>query len=542
MAASSLLAESSATSGAGTPIDRRRAAELALAASEQRFRLMVDSVQDYAILMLSPEGDVTTWNAGAERIKGYRAEEIIGRHFSTFYPPQDVAAGKPEHELAIASAEGRLQDEGWRVRKDGTQFWANVVITALRDPAGTLQGYGKVTRDMTEARMAELALAASEQRFRQAFHHAPMGMAILATSPEELGRILDVNQGLCDLAGYDRDRLLTMNVQSLMHPASLEADMKMIARLLHGEIEHYQGETRYINAAADTIDVSVGLSVIRDVGGHPLHFVALVEDISSRKRRASELARSNVELEQFASIASHDLQEPLRKVRTFTERITVMEADQLSDKGRDYLHRVNAAAERMQRLIEDLLKFSRVATHGRAFAPVDLARITREVLVDLESVVERTGGIVRVGALPTIYADEPQIRQLIQNLLSNALKFCRDGVAPEVSINSKVLDSIAEITVRDKGIGFDPEYSERIFRVFERLNGRSQYPGTGVGLALCRKIAERHGGTIVADGAPDLGAIFTVTIPIEQREEAPYQPDHAHDHAAPSDKETYAAA
>jgi signal transduction histidine kinase len=220
----------------------------------------------------------------------------------------------------------------------------------------------------------------------------------------------------------------------------------------------------------------------------------------------------------------------------------VMEADQLSDKGRDYLHRVNAAAERMQRLIEDLLKFSRVATHGRAFAPVDLARITREVLVDLESVVERTGGIVRVGALPTIYADEPQIRQLIQNLLSNALKFCRDGVAPEVSINSKVLDSIAEITVRDKGIGFDPEYSERIFRVFERLNGRSQYPGTGVGLALCRKIAERHGGTIVADGAPDLGAIFTVTIPIEQREEAPYQPDHAHDHAAPSDKETYAAA
>ena len=406
-------AQSPATRPAETNIERGDAAERALGASEQRFRLMVESVQDYAILMLNPEGHVTTWNAGAERIKGYRAEEIIGRHFSTFYPPHDVAAGKPERELAIASAEGRLQDEGWRVRKDGTQFWANVVITALRDPDGRLQGYGKVTRDLTEARMAELALGASEQRFRQAFHNAPMGMAILAASPEELGRILDVNQGLCDLASFDRDRLLTMNLQSLIHPDSLKADLETMARLLHDDIEHYQGETRYVNATADTIDVSVGLSLIRDGGGHPLHFVALVEDIRLRKRRALELARSNVELEQFASIASHDLQEPLRKVRTFTERVTVMDADQLSAQGREYLQRVNAAAERMQRLIEDLLKFSRVATHGRAFVPVDLARITREVLVDLEAVVERSGGIVHVGALPTIYADELQIRQLI---------------------------------------------------------------------------------------------------------------------------------
>jgi PAS domain S-box-containing protein len=330
------------------------------------------------------------------------------------------------------------------------------VITALRDPAGTLQGYGKVTRDLTEARMAQLALATSERRFRQAFHNAPMGMAILAASPQEFGRILDLNQGLCDLAGFDRDRLLTMSVQSLTHPASLDADMETMARLLRRDIEHYQGETRYVNATADTIDVSVGLSLIADGGGHPLHFVALVEDISSRKRRASELARSNVELEQFASIASHDLQEPLRKVRTFTERVTVMEADHLSDKGRDYLDRVNAAAERMQRLIEDLLKFSRVGTHGRAFVPVDLARITRDVLVDLEATVERSQGIVRVGALPTIYADELQIRQLIQNLLSNALKFSREGVAPEVSIDGRVLNSIAEITVRDNGIGFEP--------------------------------------------------------------------------------------
>jgi light-regulated signal transduction histidine kinase (bacteriophytochrome) len=238
------------------------------------------------------------------------------------------------------------------------------------------------------------------------------------------------------------------------------------------------------------------------------------------ERRAAELARSNSELEQFASIASHDLQEPLRKVRTFTQQLTVTDADQLSDKGRDYLERANAAAERMQRLIEDLLKFSRVATHGRPFEPVDLQEVVRGVLDDLELEVERSGAVVRVGDLPTIDGDEPQLRQLMQNLISNALKFRREDVAPELEIGASTGEGSVEITVRDNGIGFEPQYSGRIFRVFERLHGRSRYTGTGIGLALCRKIAERHGGTIVADGEPGAGATFTVTLPVHPRADA----------------------
>jgi signal transduction histidine kinase len=246
--------------------------------------------------------------------------------------------------------------------------------------------------------------------------------------------------------------------------------------------------------------------------------------------RAAELERSNMELDQFASIASHDLQEPLRKVRTFTERVAVTEAEQLSEHGRDYLERANSAAARMQRLIEDLLTYSRVATHGRSFAAVDLAQLATEVLEDLETAVERVGATVLVGALPTIYADELQMRQLIQNLLANALKFHRDGATPEVSIAGVVHNGTAEITVRDNGIGFDPQYSDRIFRVFERLHGRSEYDGTGIGLALCRKIAERHGGTVVADGVPNAGATFTVAIPVAQRTRPPYQPRDANGH------------
>jgi signal transduction histidine kinase len=234
------------------------------------------------------------------------------------------------------------------------------------------------------------------------------------------------------------------------------------------------------------------------------------------ERRAIELARSNAELDQFASIASHDLQEPLRKVRTFTQELTVMEADHLSDKGREYLQRANRAAERMQKLIEDLLKFSRVATHAHPFGPVDLDVLMRETLDDLSAQIERTGATVIVGSLPTISADPLQMRQLLQNLISNALKFRRPEVAPEITIDATVAGDQARLTVRDNGIGFDPRYNRRIFRVFERLNGRGEYPGTGIGLALCRKIAERHGGDVVADSEPGVGSTFTVTLPLGQ--------------------------
>ena len=235
-------------------------------------------------------------------------------------------------------------------------------------------------------------------------------------------------------------------------------------------------------------------------------------------RRAAELARSNEELDSFASIASHDLQEPLRKVRTFNEQLTVLEADRLSDQGRDYLERANAAAERMQKLIEDLLKFSRVSTQGRPFERVDLADVANRVVVDLEAQVHDSGARVEVGDLPVITADPLQMQQLLQNLISNALKFRREGVVPEVHITAERNGENIQLKVSDNGIGFEPRYAARIFRIFERLHGRSEYPGTGIGLALCRKIADRHGGTIEAESEPGHGATFIVTLPIEQPE------------------------
>jgi signal transduction histidine kinase len=234
------------------------------------------------------------------------------------------------------------------------------------------------------------------------------------------------------------------------------------------------------------------------------------------ERRAEELGRSNSELEQFASIASHDLKEPLRKVQTFTEQLVSREADNLSEEGRNYLERTRAAGQRMQALIDDLLRFSRVATQGRPFEQVDLEEVANQAVSDLEAVVTESGGSVEVGDLPTVAADPLQMRQLIQNLISNGIKFHREGVPPKVRISGRTQGRFAEIEVSDNGIGFEPRYNSRIFRVFERLHGRGTYPGTGIGLALCRKIVDRHGGTISAESTPGQGSTFIVKLPISE--------------------------
>jgi len=245
-----------------------------------------------------------------------------------------------------------------------------------------------------------------------------------------------------------------------------------------------------------------------------------------------DLARSNSELEQFASVASHDLQEPLRKIRTFGDRLTTVDGTALSPAGADYLARMQHAAARMQVLIDDLLAYARVSADPPRAVPVDLAATTRAVLADLETRIEQSGGRVEVGPLPTIEGDPLRLRQLLQNLISNALKFRRPEAPPVVTIAATLLPSedAAEagpdagaappawlhLSVRDNGIGFEPKHATRIFEVFKRLHGRGAYEGTGIGLALCRQIAERHGGHITATGALGQGTTFRVTLPLHQ--------------------------
>ena len=260
--------------------------------------------------------------------------------------------------------------------------------------------------------------------------------------------------------------------------------------------------------------------------------ISLELEVAARKRvekhltgKINELARSNEELEQFASIAAHDLQEPLRKVQAFSDRLRDKYTDVLDDQGKDYLDRMQNSARRMQTLIGDLLSYSRVTTKGKPFAPVDLNQVARGVISDLEIRIQETDAKIEFNDMPTIDADPSQMRQLFQNLIGNALKYCRDNITPLVNVNVQILDpasgpggglpeNMCTITVKDNGIGFEEEYAERIFGIFQRLHGREKYEGAGVGLAICRKISERHGGTIVGKGRPNEGAEFVVTLPL----------------------------
>ena len=271
--------------------------------------------------------------------------------------------------------------------------------------------------------------------------------------------------------------------------------------------------------------------------------VVIFKDITERKRaeetlarKAAELARSNGELEQFAYVASHDLQEPLRKIRAFGDRLKAKMDEGDVGEGREYLERMQSAAARMQTLINDLLTFSRVISTTEAFVPLDLAAVTREVLGDLEVRIEQTKAKIEVGDLPTIDADPMQMRQLLQNVIGNALKFQAPKAAPVVKITAEIVrapfsnaaeptadDEVCLLSVQDNGIGFEEKYMDKIFAMFGRLHGRSEYEGTGVGLAVCRRITDRHSGTITAKSKPGEGATFIIRLPVRQRKQEELQ-------------------
>jgi light-regulated signal transduction histidine kinase (bacteriophytochrome) len=253
----------------------------------------------------------------------------------------------------------------------------------------------------------------------------------------------------------------------------------------------------------------INTAPIMDDHGEVIGAVSVFQDITDRKQveaeledYAARLERSNAELQQFAFVVSHDLQEPLRKIRAFGDRLRHHAAGRLEEQEQDFLNRMTNAAQRMQTMIDDLLAYSRITTKARPFEQVDLKKITNEVLSDLEVRIERTSGQVTVHDLPVIEADPMQIRQLLQNLVSNALKYHHKDVPPQVDISAQVNDSVITLYVKDNGIGFDPSQAERIFQPFERLHARSAYEGTGMGLPICRKIVERHRGQIFAESQP----------------------------------------
>ncbi len=382
------------------------------------------------------------------------------------------------------------------------------------------------------SKMEELSHLETTSQLRAIFDHAIDGIITI----DDSGFIEMVNPAASKLFGYVPEELIGENISKLMYGADRQNHDQYIRNYHQTGIGRIIGIGREVTGLRkDGTRFPFHLSVSEVNLSSRKIFTGIIHDISDLKmaqeklrRYAAELERSNIELQDFAYVSSHDLQEPLRKIQAFGDRLKSKDADNLSEQGQDYLERMMSAAARMQKLINDLLTFSRVSRQME-FVKVDLNTIVQEVLADLEILVEQTQARITVDPLPTIEAEPTQMRQLFQNLITNAIKFRKKDEHPAVHIRAKLVqkqahlmatpgDELVEIYVEDQGIGFDEKYLDRIFNIFQRLEGR-KYEGSGIGLAVCRKIAIRHGGNITAHSQIGKGATFVVTLSVHHTPE-----------------------
>jgi PAS domain S-box-containing protein len=334
------------------------------------------------------------------------------------------------------------------------------------------------------------------------------------------GRFLRVNRALCQIVGYDEMALLARSFQDITHADDLPADLAQRRELLSGARDSYGLEKRYVRKDGRLVWVLVHGAVVRDDAGAARLFVVQVQDVTERKRAEEalarqhlELARSNAELEQFAYVASHDLQEPLRAIASYTQLLADRYAPQLDDRARRYIRYAVQGAERMRALIEDVLALSRVGSDAQAFGPVALDAVLDDALQRLAQAIRESQATITRAPLPTVRGDAAQLGQLLQNLVANAIKFRRPDAAPHVHVSASDGTGEWTVSVRDDGIGMDARFHDRVFAVFKRLHTQNEYPGTGMGLAICKKVVERHGGRIWAESVPNEGSTFFFTIP-----------------------------
>jgi len=507
-----------------------------LHASEERFRLLVESVRDYAICMLDPAGRVLTWNLGAERIKGYAADEIIGSHFSRFYPPEDLIKGLPQTELRQAAKDGAFEDEGWRVRKDGSMFWANVVITAMRDEAGELVGYAKVTRDLTQRRNQEEALRVSEERFRLLVE----GVSDYAIFMLDVnGHVASWNVGAQRIKGYAADEIIGRHF-SIFYPREVvdsgwpEHELREAAR-----------NGRFIDTGwrvrkdGSTFWANVTITAMRDESGTLLGYAKLTRDLTERKRvEAIEMASQEREeildaernarmtaqratrlKDEFLATLSHELRTPLSAILGWTQVLLKGHATSEADRRRA-IEVIDRNARAQVQLIGDLLDLSRIMS-GKLRLDLQQVSIHDVVQAALDSAAPAadTKEIRLVSLLDparaVVNGDAGRLQQVVWNLLTNAIKFTPRGGRVQVLLQR--VNSHVELSVSDTGIGIPASFLPQVFDRFSQRDGSSTraHGGLGLGLAICKQLVELHGGAIRAASLGEgQGATFSVTLPV----------------------------
>jgi PAS domain S-box-containing protein len=611
-------------------VHERRQAEEEARDKEERFKSFVEGVQDYAMFMIDPQGHVQTWNKGAERAKGYSAEEIVGRHCSRFYTLEDRARKRPEEAIKTATEEGKYESEGWRVRKDGSRFWGSTVLRPLYDSAGELRGFATITRDLTQARAMEakyqtLLDAAPDsilmygnagvvtymnQRVEELFGYSRaelMGQPVDLLIPERLRterakhrmrffntpasqalgtggeylclhrdghefaveasvRPLETPEGMLALAAIrdvsDRkkaemrfrnllesapDAMVIVNAEGWIELANLQTEKlfgytrtelvgQSVDLLVPQNLREMHGahggrffefpRTREMGAGLDLLairkdgtefPVEISLSPLEGPEGTSV--TTAIRDVTERKRAAEQLAEkmtelrhSNEALEQFAHIASHDLQEPLRMVASYVQLLSRRYKGKLDGDAEEFIAYAVDGTQRMKRLIEDLLLYSRAGKHGPPVHEMPSEAALQEALNNLHRAIEENHALITYDALPRVRAADSQLVQLFQNLVGNAIKY-RAERTPEIHVSAQAGEREWVFSIADNGIGIEERFYERIFEIFQRLHGRGEYEGTGIGLAICKRILQQQGGRIWVDSEVGRGSIFHFALP-----------------------------
>ncbi len=498
-------------------ITARKTAEEALREGEKRFRRTFE-MAGAGLAQVSLDGRFMRVNPRVCEILGYGEKELIGRTVKELSHPEDRDAADAQRDRVLRGEADSARLEKRYLRKDGAVVWVSLVIAVERDAAGRPLHAISVLDDITGRKRTEAALQESEALFRSTFELAASGIAHVSLD----GRFMRVNRQLCGILRYPEDELIGRSVKELSHPEDRDVTDAQRVQVHAGERESVRFEKRYLRKGGSIVWVRLGVALVRGDGGAPLYEIAMFDDITERKHAEAalheaheELKRSNSELEQFAYVASHDLQEPLRMVSSYTQLLGRRYGEKFDADAKEFMGYIVDGAARMKQLIEDLLAYSRVGTKGKDFRPVELDKPLRRALGNLKAAIDESAAAVTHDPLPALPADEVQLAQLFQNLIGNALKF-RGQAAPRIHIEVSEKDRFFEFAVRDNGIGIEPQYFERIFMVFQRLHNKGEYPGTGIGLAICKKVVERHGGQIRVESRPGEGSAFIFTLPKER--------------------------
>jgi PAS domain S-box-containing protein len=497
-------------------ISVRRAAETHLFQMEGRYRGLLEAAPD-AMVVVNQAGEIVLLNVQAEKQLGYSRDELVGQKVTNIIPE-----GFAERLIADgtrSAAEALAQQIGTGIeliarRKDGSEFPIEIMLSPLESAEGIL--VTAAIRDISVRKAAEKHLGQMEGRYRGLLEAAPDAMVVVNTA----GEIVLLNVRAEKQFGYSRDELVAQKVTNIIPEGFAERLIADALRSAEDALAQRIGTGIELTARrkdGSEFPIEIMLSPLESAEG--ILVTAAIRDITTRKQaeanllhKIEELNRSNEELGQFAYIASHDLQEPLRMVASYTQLLSRRYKGKLDPEADEFIAFAVDGAGRMQRLIQDLLAFSRVGTKGQELLDTSSEDALQQALVNLRGAIEDSGALVTHDPLPGVLADETQLTQLFQNLIGNGIKYQNPGI-PQVHVSAARNGGKKwTFSVKDNGLGIDSQYFERIFGMFQRLHKREEFAGTGIGLAICKKIVERHGGTISVESQPGQGSTFSFAL------------------------------